>query len=207
MRPDLIESIAMLKLSDNPPICFPEGILEEPQQDCWWVGHSKSRFEKAFAWEMHKRQVPYFLPMVERLTISGGKKRRAMQPLFSGYVFFRGSGETRYEALLTDRLCQVIAVPQQDLLLRELRSLQIVLSQKAVLDLFPFAAVGRRCRVRGGPFEGAEGTVISRDQNKARFVLQVSILGQGAALEIDGDLLEPAEDDGQDPATSLTTRA
>ena len=183
----------MLKLTDNPPVAFPEGIFAGEHQDSWWVGHTKSRFEKAFAWEMHRRNIPYFLPMIERLSISGGKKRRAMAPLFSGYVFFRGTTEIRYEALLTDRLCQVIEVPQQTILLQELRSLSLVLQQKAVLDLYPFAAVGRRCRVRGGPFEGAEGTVISCDRGKARFILQISILGQGASLEIDGDLLEPGD--------------
>jgi hypothetical protein len=124
----------MLKLSDNPPILFPENILEEEQRDSWWVGHTKSRFEKAFAWELSKREVPFFLPMVERVTISGGKKRRGMQPLFPGYVFFRGTAETRYEALLTDRLCQVIEVPQQQTLIDELKSLNLVLGQKAMLD-------------------------------------------------------------------------
>lgn len=196
----------MLKPSDNPPIIYPEDALGEAQHGQWWVGHTKSRFEKAFAWEMHKRQVPFFLPMVERVTISGGKKRRVMQPLFPGYVFFQGTGETRYEALLTDRLCQVIEVPQQQLLLDELRSLNIVLGQKATLDLFPFAAVGRRCRVRGGPFEGAEGIVVAREDAKARFVLQISILGQGASLEIDGDLLEPA-DDGPGTSKNVVLRA
>ena len=88
---------------------------------------------------------------------------------------------------------------QQTILLAELRSLSLVLQQKAVLDLYPFAAVGRRCRVRGGPFEGAEGTVISCDRGKARFILQISILGQGASLEIDGDLLEPGDGAPCDP--------
>ena len=191
----------MLKVSDNPPILFPEGCLGEESNGLWWVGHAKSRFEKAFAWDLHNKGVPYFLPMVERLTISGGRKRRGMVPLFSGYVFFRGSREDRYTALLTDRLCQVIEVPEQGQLLNELRNIHRLLEQKVTLDLYPFAAVGRRCRVRTGPFEGVEGIVVSREDRKARFVLQISILGQGASLEVDGDLLEPGDDveSGENP--------
>jgi hypothetical protein len=40
--------------------------------------------------------------------------------------------------------------------------------------------------------QGIVGTVVRRD-NETRLVLQVSMLGQGASLEIDTDLLEPAE--------------
>lgn len=194
----------MLMVSDNPPMLAPEGCLDLVRDTPWRVGHAKSRFEKAFAWELHQQQIPYFLPMVERVRISGGRKRKGLMPLFPGYVFFRGTDEDRYAALLTGRLCQVIEAPQQDVLLAELKSVYQVLQQRVVLDLYPFAAIGRRCRVRTGPFEGAEGTVVSREQNRARFVLQVSILGQGAALEIDGDLLEPAED--EQPTVGLRTR-
>jgi transcription antitermination factor NusG len=57
------------------------------------------------------------------------------------------------------------------------------------MDPYPFAAVGRRCRVTAGPLEGMEGIVVRRDK-LARLVLEVSILGQGASVEIDADLLE-----------------
>ena len=184
----------MLKFSDNLPMLFPEAALEAELATAWWVAHTKSRFEKAFAWDLHRKAIPYFLPMVERVTVSGGKKRRGLAPLFAGYVFFQGQREQRYEALLTDRLCQVIEVPEQARLMGELRSIWTVLEQKATLDLYLFAAIGRRCRIRSGPFEGIEGVVTVREERKARFVLQVSILGQGASLEIDADLLESADD-------------
>jgi len=38
---------------------------------------------------------------------------------------------------------------------------------------------------------GIEGVVTERKDAKARMVLDVSILGQGAVVEIDSDLLEP----------------
>jgi len=64
-----------------------------------------------------------------------------------------------------------------------------VIDGKQALELLSFAAIGRRCRITSGPFEGMEGTVIHRD-GVTRLVLQVSILGQGAAIEIEPDLLE-----------------
>jgi transcription antitermination factor NusG len=46
--------------------------------------------------------------------------------------------------------------------------------------------------VRSGPLAGLEGRV-DRRKNPTRFVIQVSILGQGAAVEIDAELLEPVD--------------
>jgi transcription antitermination factor NusG len=183
----------MLKLSETPPILPPSVESLAQLAGPWWIAHTRSRFEKAFAWDLIAREVPYFLPMIERVTVSGGRKRRQMAPLFPSYVFFCGCEDQRLAALMTNRLCQVIPVPDQQTLTTELTAIERALSSKAQLDPYPFAAVGRRCRVTAGPFQGCEGVVVRRDQ-VARLVLQVSILGAGAALEIDSSLLEPVGD-------------
>jgi hypothetical protein len=182
----------MLKLADNPPSLFPEGTSIAAIPGRWWVGHTKARFEKAFAWDLMSRGIGYFLPMIQKTTFSGGRKRRVMTPLFSGYVFFAGDEQVRYEALLTDRLCQVIPVIDQAGLCAELAQLQTALAGSARLDPYPFAAVGQRCRIAAGPFMGLEGVVVRREK-MATIVLRVGILGQGAALEVDASLLEEGQ--------------
>ncbi len=158
----------------------------------WWVAHTKARFEKALAFDLAAKGVSYFLPMVQRVKVSGGRKRRLLLPLFPSYLFFCGDAEARLAALATNRLCQTIAVTDREKFVGELVALELALNHHAPLDLYPFAAIGRRCRVRSGPLEGVVGTVVRRD-NETRLVLQVSMLGQGASLEIDMDLLEPAD--------------
>jgi transcription antitermination factor NusG len=183
----------MLTFSDNPPALSP--LLDDISDaaDPWWVGHTKARFEKAFAADLLGQNIAYFLPMLERSRVSGGRRRRVMLPLFPSYVFFAGGVEARYRAVATGRLCQAIAVADQARLRAELATVQRALKGKAPLDPYPHAAVGRRCRVTGGPFRGLEGTVVRWD-GRTRIVLEVGILGRGAAMEIDADLLEPADD-------------
>jgi transcriptional antiterminator RfaH len=185
-------AVVMLKAADNPPMLLPGARAVGELRGQWWVAHTRPRFEKAFAWDLAERHVGYFLPMVERIIFSGGRKRRIKLPLFPSYVFVCGSEDDRRNSLGTDRLCRTIAVADQSRLRNELMQLERALSANAPLDLYPFAAVGRRCRVRAGAMIGVEGIVIER-WGVTRLVLEVRTLGQVVAVEIETDLLEPAD--------------
>jgi hypothetical protein len=193
VRPRFIPNDPMLKPEDNPPVRSPGVPTIAELQGRWWVAHTKARFEKAFAWELLHRRIGYFLPLVEQSRFSGGRRRRLLVPLFPSYVFFCGSLSDRHAALATGRICQTIEAKDQAGLIDELLRVEKVIEGRAKIDLYPFAAVGRRCRIRGGPFEGIEGVVVERNDRTARIVLQVSVLGRGAAMEVDADLLEEGD--------------
>ena len=183
----------MLKLSDNPPMLPPSVRTVSDLQGRWWVAHTHPRAEKVFAFGMLSRGIGYFLPLIERIRVWGGRKRQVLTPLFPSYVFFCGTDIDRYEAMTTNRVVQAIEVFDQAALVAELGFIEQALAGKAVLDPYPFAVEGRRCRVVAGPMVGLEGTIVSRAK-MTRLVLSVSVLGQGASLEIDADLLEPIDE-------------
>jgi transcription antitermination factor NusG len=183
----------MLSLSENPPILAgPMARTVLDLQGRWWIGHTKSRFEKTLAHKLLQQQVGYFLPLLPRVTVAGGKKRRSLIPMFPSYVFFCGTPEDRVTALSTKCLCRVLEVPEQETFVRELVAIERAMAHASELEPYPFAAVGRRCRVIGGSFEGVEGIVVAH-KKRARIVLQVSMLRCGASLEVDADLLEPVD--------------
>jgi transcriptional antiterminator RfaH len=181
----------VLRFVDNPATLFPRvSSLLEFTGD-WWVGHTKARFEKAFAFELIRRRIPYFLPMLERTYTSGGRRRRVLIPVFTSYVFFNGGEFERHQAMCTGRLAQVIPVVDQARLSKELSALERALAASGdKLMPHPRLAAGDHCRVTTGPFRGIECIVIGQS-NPARVVLEVGILGQGVAMEIDRSLLEP----------------
>jgi hypothetical protein len=183
----------MLKLSDNPPQLSPPASAVTDVVGRWWIAHTKARSEKAFAWDLVRAGVGYYLPMTRRTTVSGGRKRHGMLPLFTSYVFICGDEEARPKALATGRLCAVLPVPEQARLVAELATVERALAGSPELDLYPFAAVGRRCRVTAGPLMGMQGVVVRRT-DRATLVLEVSILRQGAAVELDLSLVEPVEE-------------
>ncbi len=182
----------MLKESDNPPM-LPAGVAGPGSVGLpWWVAHVKPRAEKALAWDLIARAVVHFLPMAGRTAVWGGPRRTVLTPVFPSYLFFAGDVEARLTALATGRVVSVIPVPQQATLVGELQAIHLAVKSRLTLDPYPFAVVGRRCRVARGPLRGIEGTVVRRD-DAVRLVLQISTLGQSVALEVGADALEPAD--------------
>jgi hypothetical protein len=182
----------MLRPEDNPPMCPPDVVgLAELTGD-WWVAHTKPRFEKTLAFELLAKGIPYYLPLVTQVKMSGGRKRRTMLPLFPSYLFFCGDGQARYDAMTTNRIVQVLQVRDREQFVAELTLIERALRQNAFLESFPSIPIGRRARVKAGPFMGLEGTVVERNK-RMMLVMQVSMLGSGASLEIEADLLEAAD--------------
>jgi transcription antitermination factor NusG len=182
----------MLKEADNPPMLPPWATSIDELTGQWRVAHTRARCEKVFAWELMSHGIGYFLPLIDRVTLTGGKKRRVHLPLFPSYIFFCGSADDRYTAMTTNRLCQTIEVADQGGLVRELSSIQKALMGRAELNPYPQMVAGQRCRIIAGVFKGLEGTVLERGE-MAKILLKVSILGQAAMMEIEADLLEPIE--------------
>jgi len=182
----------VLKEQDNPPIAYPEGSSVEQMAGRWWVAHTKSRNEKALAWDLLKKGTCYFLPMVEKVQGRAGRRVKSIAVLFSGYLFLCGSENDRYWAMTTNRVASTIEVADQERLIRELSSIQKALCSPERLDPFPYLKAGRRCVVTAGPLKGVEGILVQR-KNVNRLVLQVHVLGQAVATEIDAGVLDIIE--------------
>ena len=188
----------MLRLSDNPPTMFSNetasGLAEVDWEKRWRVAYCKPRQEKSLAHELRHWEVTYFLPMVERETSSGGRRRRNMYPLFPSYLFFAGDEDARLSCLRTERTVVLIEPEGEELrLLREeLRSLASVLeSDPDELELYNSLVPGKHVRVKSGPMRGVEGTILESG-SVYKLQLAVSLLGVGVVVEIHPDLVELA---------------
>lgn len=182
----------MLKVEDNPPIIPPNAESIRDFVGQWWVAHVKSRNEKALAHDLIRRGVSYFLPMSWKVRRQSGRTIRSLLPLFSGYLFFCGRENERIELLRTNRVANLIVVNDQQTLVDELAQIENALRTGAPLIPHKYIKVGQRCRIIAGPLVGLTGIVV-RAGNTARLLLQVDILGQAAAVEIDIDLIELLE--------------
>ena len=179
----------MLKTSKNPPILYPEGAELDELPGEWWVARTKSRNEKALAWDLLGWEIGYFLPLVKKVSRRKGRVYKSLVPLFGGYLFFCGEEEARYRAFQTNRIAQVLEVTDQKGFMAQLMPIRRAMVSGLTVDPHPSLVRGKRCRVTGGSLMGVEGVVVRR-KNITRILLEVEILGQSAGVEMDADLLE-----------------
>ena len=179
----------MLKLSENPPSVWPPDTGIRQFEGLWWVVHTKSRNEKALAWQMQKKGINYFLPLTEKVYKKSRRVLRSMLPLFNGYVFFCGDENSRLEVLKTNRTANLIKVEDQRLFVSELEPIEKAIASGFTLEPHNYIRQGQRCRVIAGVLMGTEG-IVAETQNGTRLILQVDILGKATCLDIDSDMLE-----------------
>jgi transcriptional antiterminator RfaH len=182
----------LLKVSENPPIVWPEVESISEFQGQWWVAHTKSRNEKALAHDLIRRNMCYFLPMSWKVRRKSRRKIKSLLPLFSGYLFFCGSEDERTELWRTDRVANLIKVKDQQKLLKELVQIEQALRAGAPLIPHRYIKTGQKCRVMAGPLMDLQGVVV-KTKGTTRLVLQVDMLGQAASVEIDIDMIETVD--------------
>lgn len=179
----------MLKLSDNPPVIWPEERNISEFNGIWWVVHTKSRNEKALAHDLIRKEINYFLPMTWKTRYRSGRKIRSLLPLFSGYLFFAGTENQRVQVLKTNRAASLIKVKDQQKLIDELSQIEKAIRSGADLTPHHYIKQGQFCKVIAGPLANLKGIVL-KTKTYTRLLLQVDILGQAACVEIDTDMIE-----------------
>lgn len=158
----------------------------------WFVLMTKSRQEKALARALDAMCIDCYLPLVREERQEGRKRSVNQVPLFSGYVFLNGTIDEVYEADRTRRVARTLAVPDQERMEGELRSIRHALREGARFDPYPFLSEGSRVEVKSGPFQGVRGVVEHR-RGVSRLVLQVEAIGRAVSLEIDAANLRSIE--------------
>ena len=170
----------------SPPDLFDLGDREFP----WWVAHVRSRQEKALARRLLPKQVPFFLPCRSHRVRRAGRTFLSYVPLFPGYVFFRGSAPARQVALDSKLTVQILEVPDQPLLGKELQQIRHLLDSGA--DLVPYKDLvpGDPVCIQEGPFQGYTGVVL-RTKGHLRLLVSISMLKQTVAVEFSREAVAP----------------
>ena len=178
-----------MKESENPPAIWPEDKSIEQFEGKWWVAHTKSRNEKALAWQMLRNNISYFLPMTRKVTRKKGRTFRSLLPLFTGYLFFCGNEDQRIKVLQTNRIANLIEVTETERFLKDLSPIEKLIREGEDVKPHVYIKAGQKCRVIAGPLLGTEGIAETENQN-TRLILQVEMLGQATSVEIATDFIE-----------------
>jgi transcription antitermination factor NusG len=175
------------------PSVYPAELLSEPSEANnsrqWWAVYTKARQEKALARQLVGYEIPFFLPLISRETMTRGRRTRSHLPLFCGYLFLYGTDEERVQTLTTNRISRILHVVDQDQLFRDLRQVHEVIESGAPLTVESRLEPGQQVRVKHGAFSGMEGKILQR-RGGVRLLIAVNYLQQGISIEIDDMMVE-----------------
>ena len=157
----------------------------------WYCLHTRSRHEKKVAARCAGWNIPHFLPLRKSVRRHNGRDYVFEVPLFGGYLFCSATPDQKRLLLGTRHLARAIAVHDEEGLLDDLRQIAAAMERGAPLVPHPCLKRGARVRIVGGAFKGIEG-IVSERRKRFRVVLNVRMLHQAVALEVDSGDVEPA---------------
>jgi transcription antitermination factor NusG len=155
----------------------------------WYVLHLKPRTEKKLAEYSSKLGLSHYLPLRQETKVYQRRKVTVQKPVFPGYFFVAFDQRSRQAILSTNHVVRIMDVTDQRLLLHELAQVRKALDVDATLGAVEALTAGRMVRITAGPFMGVEGMVSGlKGPNAVR--LNVDLIGQAIAVEVDKDYLE-----------------
>ena len=171
--------------SGCPSLSDPERVFR------WFALYTMPQSENAVRRMLDIKQVESFLPTYEVQRVWKNRQRvKAQRPLFPSYVFVHINGKQKTAVLSVPNALRIVgnhhgpmAIPEQ-----EIEFLRSDTYQNRI-EPYPELVIGKRVRIRCGPMEGLEGTLVEK-RNSLRFVLTVAMINQNAAIELRPEELE-----------------
>lgn len=162
----------------------------------WLPIYTQPLHERRLRDYLFDRAIPVYLPMLRQARYKnvrrGGQTysylKEVLRPMFSGYAFACLDLEEEGVAWRSRSIVRVLKKDTCDpgLLVTELKTIrQIeVHGREQPFEVLPELTPGRRVTIASGPWNGIQG-VVERREKKTVFVVNLEIMGQAVATEID----------------------
>ena len=183
---------------------FASAVETAPEACFWHAVTTTPRHEKTAVAGLIHNGIDAFLPTYKSVRSWRNRQKVAViAPLFPTYLFVRISPSEKVRVLRTPGVRQFVGnrqglsiVPEDEMeCLRK-----AVTEQKA--QPFDGLVDGCRVRVRRGPLHGIEGCLL-RKGRECRIVINVRLINQYAAIEVDASDTELVEDKDVPPSLSV----
>ena len=154
----------------------------------WYALRTRSRHEKRVWAQIDHQGIEAFLPLIGRRSRWKDRTVQVQFPLFPGYCFAYFAWQDRLRVLTATGVIEVLGVGGHGVPVAEteIEGVRRLVTSTLRVDPYPFLEPGMPVEVRRGPLQGLRGILI-RKAPRARLVITVSLIRQGASVEIDAD--------------------
>ena len=155
-------------------------------QPLWYAAYTRANHERRVADQLAERAVEHFLPQYESVRKWKDRKVRLQMPLFPGYVFVHLALQNRLKVLQVPGVAYLVGFGGLPTALPEtvMEIMRSGLSQSLRAEPHPFLSVGRRVRIRSGPFAGLEG-ILKQRKNNLRVVVSLEVIQRAVAVDVE----------------------
>jgi len=161
----------------------------------WYAVHTSSRHEETVHMRLEAKEIPVFLPKIEKWSSRKDRKKRIRVPLFNGYLFINVHLDkyTWLHVLKTPGVARIVGnqnepVPIPD---EQIDSIRILLNNDVMLNPVPYLKIGQRVRIVNGPLTGVEGILVRTSPGKNKLVVSVDLLQRSLCVELNCIDVEP----------------
>ncbi|MBI2884531.1 MAG: hypothetical protein HYY11_11600 [Candidatus Methylomirabilis oxyfera] len=158
----------------------------------WYVLRTRSRHEKRVRAQVDRLGMEVFLPIIGRRNRWKDRTVQVQLPLFPGYCFAHFAWKDRLRVLTAPGVVEVLGVGGLGIPIAEaeIEGVRRLVTSTLPVDPYPFLVPGMAVEVRRGHLKGLRGFLI-RKASRVRLVIAVSLIRQGASVEIDADDVTP----------------
>ena len=181
---------------------------ESAREGHWYAAYTCAHHEKRVARQLEMWSVESFLPLYEKVSRWKDRRVRLQLPLFPGYVFVRIVLEEKMRVLQIPSVVRLVGfnglpTPLND---EEMEAMQQGLNSRLRIEPHPFLTVGRRVRIKSGPFADLQG-VLLRKKGGFRFVLSLELIQRSIAVDVDGADVLPLDSQETSCAPSVRVQS
>lgn len=162
----------------------------------WGYAYLRPRTEKKVAEILAGKNVPVYLPLVNKARLHHGTKIVTAVPMIPGYIFLAAGDLERSELKKSGKeivQIELLRNPlEEETLIRELNALRKLetVAQSGEVQVNPGIRHGDKVLVTQGPLKGLETEVIRREDQKNAIVINITILEKTVEYLIPADMLK-----------------
>ena len=159
----------------------------------WYALWTRSRHEQVVREQLEQKQIEAFLPTVTKWSRWKDRKKKIDWPLFPGYCFARFDAKARLPILKCTGVVNIISFEGEPAPIpeREIDGIRQLVDSELAYDPCPLIKEGAMVEVMHGPLRGVIGRLMRKDNEKARLVLSVDLIGQAVSVEVDAGDVRP----------------
>ena len=153
----------------------------------WYALWTRSRHEQVVREQLAQKQIEAFLPTITKWSRWKDRKKKIDWPLFPGYCFARFDANERLPILKCAGVVNIVSFEGEPAPIpeHEIVGIRQLVDSELAYDPCPLIKEGAMVEVMHGPLRGVVGRLVRKDNEKARLVLSVDLIGQAVSVEVD----------------------